>query len=359
MKADEFVPAIEHLKNAMVARCTSGYYDYAEDDYVEARKAIVNHPALAPLCPEWLRRGSSMEDARGRINAAAGDQPGKWERRRELIREGIEPMLDALDQPEGALPVTSPELGERLGSGGFGEVYRYRHKFVPHDFAVKVLNPSFDEGRNRAVARFFQEAQILFRLSHPNIVRVFDVGMVGPRPYIRMELIEGRTLDTEGALIPAHAQTIIGRLASALAHANAMNVVHRDLRPSNIMLENGTNRPVLLDFGLGAFVESEIASRITKIGTAAATGSYTAPELLERPDLLDPKTDVYSLGVIWYQAVTGQLPRLRKAEALLEQTGVDASTRSLLMACLGDSAERPSAGELVEELRRLSARSAR
>ena len=357
MKADELIEAVERLKVALLQLVTGKESSYTEDDYADLRKTLVRHPQVSQNLPEWLRRGSSLAEVNSRIRREAGDEGGKWERRRAIVTQELDRIVDAL---EGADSVSSASLEklDLLGAGGFGEVFRCHHKFANWDVALKLLNPAFDEGRDRAVARFFQEAQILFRLQHPNIVRVFDVGLMGRRPFILMELLEGRPLSdifrNNGGLLVEDAREMVLAIGSALAHAHDdVNVVHRDVKPGNIMRVDATGRPVLLDFGLGAFVQQEIYSRLTRTGDAPAGGAYTAPELLSDPTLLDPSNDVYSLGVIWYESVTGILPPRRNVEQRLQEVlALRPSEIQLIMRCLDDAENRPSAAELVQMLRR-------
>lgn len=355
MKADELVESIDKLKQAMLLITTGKLADYTDDEYAEVRKALVRHPEVGAYCPDWLRRGSSLDEAGSRIRTEAGDQEGKWQRRREIVTSSLDPIIDILEGANDAAAVSLQKL-ERLGGGGFGEVFRCHHKFANCDFALKVLDPAFDEGHERAVARFFQEAQILFRLRHDNIVRVYDVGMLGRRPFIRMELVEGDTLvevlRDSGSLPVADAREIVRGIAGALAHAHDdIGVVHRDLKPGNIMVENATERPVLLDFGLGAFVQEEMFSRITRRGDAPAGGSYTAPELQTDPTLLDPLNDVYSLGVIWYEVLTSSIPPRRRAEERLEAIpALRPREIKLIMRCLDDAESRPTAAELRDSV---------
>jgi eukaryotic-like serine/threonine-protein kinase len=137
------------------------------------------------------------------------------------------------------------------------------------DFAVKVLSPSFPEADGPYLDRFFLEARILLSLNHPNIVRVYDVGMFRKRAYIKMELLNGqdlnRFLQERGLIDPPEAASIALAVAEGLEHAHAKKIIHRDLKPSNIFCtDEGEVR--LIDFGLGAFVEGDLISRITRTG---------------------------------------------------------------------------------------------
>jgi eukaryotic-like serine/threonine-protein kinase len=351
--SDDLIEILERLKTGAYDAVTNntGLLDDAE--YKTARRLILGHPALGKLAPDWLRRATTAWEVRREISNAAGDSSGKWQRRREIVAEGFNPLLDVLEGAELAADQNLERL-ERLGSGGFGEVFRYRHKLVGVDFAVKVLDPAFAVEGDRSLERFLREARILFRLNHPNIVRIYDVGLLGRRPFIRMELVEGQTLNTRlssaGSLSPREADRVTLALAGALAHAEINGVVHRDIKPSNVMLSSD-GRVVLLDYGLGVFVEGDIVSRITKTGEAAAGGLYTAPELVANAALIDPKTDIYSLGALWYTMICGRPPAGIGSDRTLRSVA-DVPTRSvsLVLQCLAPAVDRPSAEELVREL---------
>ncbi|HXH41564.1 MAG TPA: serine/threonine-protein kinase [Thermoanaerobaculia bacterium] len=344
MNNDDLIELVETLKAALFHEVRGEQSGYVPDEYRELRKALQNHPEIRSQLPEWLRRGSSLREAVSLIRDEAGDEGGKWARRQKIVSDGLNPLIEFLEGSD-VLATGLFEKLERIGGGGFGEVFRYRHKLLERDFALKLLNPSpFTTDIDHAIARFFQEGRILFDLRHPNIVQVYDVGLIGKRAFIRMELIEGSSLTSRirdrGGLTVRDARVLVRELASALEHAhNDVRVVHRDLKPSNIMIEN-TGRSVLLDFGLGAFVEDEIVSRITRTGEAPAGGIYTAPELLRDPTIRDPLTDVYSLGVIWYESVVGLPPSGHRIEsALQEQLDMRDSERDLLLRCLGVAGE--------------------
>jgi len=351
----DLVEAIDELKSAMYDEVRLRQSQYDPDKYRVIRRAILEHPEARTHVPEWLRRGASVREAVSLIRSEAGEEAGKWQRRDEIVSRGLNPLLELL---EGADLTTAHnfDIGDLLGRGGFGEVYRCRHKLLDLDFAIKLLNPSvFVDDKDHALERFFREAKILFSLRHPHIVRVFDVGMMGRRPFIRMELIEGSSLRERirdnGGLTVADARRVVARLSAALAHAHDRGIIHRDLKPHNVII-TGDDWPVLLDFGLGVLVEDELVSRLTRSGEAAAGGVYAAPELLRDPKLLDPKTDVYSLGVMWFEMLTGSTPSGAGLMETLEQLpDVASDERELLMACLGSNSRRPTSRELRDGMK--------
>src|SRR5262249_13400224 len=162
-----------------------------------------------------------------------------------------------------------------------------------------------------------------------------------------MEFIEGITvndrLKSHGGFTVEAANSVIAQLSSALHHAHQeARVVHRDLKPSNVMID-AFDRVVLLDFGLGIFIEEDIISRITKTGEQAVASLCTAPELIKNPRLVDPSSDIYSLGALWFTLLTGRPPGGRRIEALLDgHHNFQDADKQLLLRCLSEPEERPS-----------------
>lgn len=192
------------------------------------------------------------------------------------------------------------ELGTRLGSGGMGTVYRGHDRTLDRDVAVKVLSDSGlgTEGRDRLL----NEAQAIARLSHPNIVSVFDAGEQDGSPYIVIELIEGASLHDRPPQDMKQIVRVAAQVCAALEHAHSHGVVHRDLKPENVLIaEDGTAR--LMDFGIAR----SVASRMTTEGEIVGTVFYLAREIALGKDF-DGRADLYSLGVMLYELTTGGLP---------------------------------------------------
>jgi serine/threonine protein kinase len=225
---------------------------------------------------------------------------------------------------------------------------------------VKLFAPIYDGLEGHHMERFFREARILFSLNHPNIIRVFDVGLYQGRPFIRMELFDGETLNdvlkTRGRISSKSALAIVGRIAEGLDHAHKKGVIHRDLKPSNVMIAKPKQLRIL-DFGLGVFVEDDIVSRITKTGDSVVGGYYTAPELLQDPKLLDPRVDIYSLGAIWFNLLTGRAPvGVDVVEALDAEVELWQDEREALLKCLRPSNRRhASTRDLLAALEQIGA----
>ena len=149
-------------------------------------------------------------------------------------------------------------------------------------------------------------------LNHANIVRVFDAGLIKGKPFIRMELLEGKNLSEflrdHGTMPLVKASTLVRKILEALSHAHGdARVCHRDLKPSNVMVAPG-ERVKVVDFGMGAFVEQELVSRLTRTGEHLVGGYFSAPELVQNPKVVDARADIYSVGAIWYNVITGRPP---------------------------------------------------
>jgi len=191
-------------------------------------------------------------------------------------------------------------LGEQLGSGGMGTVYRAHDDTLDRDVAVKVLSGSGlgTEGRDRLL----NEAQAIAKLSHPNIVSVFDAGEEDSTPYIVMEVIEGASLHDRPPEDMQGIVNVAAQVCAALEHAHSHGVVHRDLKPENVLIaDDGTAK--LMDFGIAR----SVASRMTSEGEIVGTVFYLAPEIALGQDF-DGRADLYSLGVMLYELTTGELP---------------------------------------------------
>ncbi|MEU2041404.1 serine/threonine-protein kinase [Nocardia niwae] len=196
-----------------------------------------------------------------------------------------------------------------LGRGGMGSVYLARHPRLPRLTAMKLLNPElFDDREIRT--RFEREADVVARLDHPNIVTVFDRGVEGDRLWICMRFIDGTdaaALDA-GTLPPQRAVQIIAETAKALDFAHSRGVLHRDVKPANILLERvdgGQERVYLSDFGIARFRDD--TGRLTQTGTFTATLAYAAPEQLSGA-ALDHRADQYALACTLFRLLTGTVP---------------------------------------------------
>lgn len=203
-------------------------------------------------------------------------------------------------------------LETKLGVGGMGTVYRARRLLIGDAVAVKVLHPE-QMADSISVERFRREAQTAARLKHPNIVAVYDFGISKDGlAYLAMELVEGeslgRLIERQGTLPEATAAEIIRQVCAAMDEAHRQDVVHRDVKPDNILVQtipNGVNVKVL-DFGIAA-VRDITASRLTRTGSIVGTPYYMSPEQCMGEEL-DGRSDIYGLGIVLFEMLTGVLP---------------------------------------------------
>src|SRR5579863_5717655 len=226
-------------------------------------------------------------------------------------------------------PLIGAKLGpclveERLAAGGMGVVYRARHTLLDQDVAVKILAPSLAADQEY-VTRFFREAGAAGQIDHPNVIRVIDVGKYEDRYYLVMEYVAGDTLDrvidTERRLSLERATKFTREIASGLAAAHRAGIIHRDIKPGNIIV-SPDGKPHLTDFGLARHAETR--KGLTVEGTFLGTPEYASPEQVEGKKL-DHRTDLYSLGVTYYQLLSGTLPFLGESpmEIAIKRTKED------------------------------------
>ena len=229
------------------------------------------------------------------------------------VRSGIGPA-DLIRKLQRALG-PGYELQERIGAGGFAEVFRARDLRLKRDLAVKVLRP--DLGLSpEMLQRFRREAETIAALRNAHIVPVFDVGEAEGLAYIIMPLIAGESLravlDREGAMQPAEVRRILREAALGLAAAHDAGMIHRDVKPENIMLEGREKRVLLMDFGIskavGAAGDADPGQTLTTTGIIIGTPQYMSPEQACGDKSIDARSDQYSLAVVGYRMLAGGLP---------------------------------------------------
>ena len=201
------------------------------------------------------------------------------------------------------------ELQERIGRGGMADVFMARDLLLDRDVAVKILFPEHAVDPN-FVERFRREAQSVAGLNHPNIVGVYDWGQTGNTYFMAMEFVKGRTLAEvlrrQGRLTARSAASVGGSIANALAYAHRNNVVHRDIKPANILMASNGDIKVV-DFGIARALDSAHDGGLTQDGAVMGTATYFSPEQA-KGDGLDLRSDLYSLGIVLYELVTGKPP---------------------------------------------------
>lgn len=201
------------------------------------------------------------------------------------------------------------DVEEEIGRGGMSVVYRATDLRLRREVAIKVLPPDL-AFRADVRARFQREAEMAARLSHPHIVPIYSVDERGGLVYFVMALVVGEPLGARlarlGPMQPDEARAILRSIADALAYAHSRGVIHRDIKPDNILLDVESGRPMVTDFGIARAAETD--SRLTVTGTAMGTPTYMSPEQAMGERELDGRSDIYSLGVVAYQMLVGEPP---------------------------------------------------
>ncbi|HWH50979.1 MAG TPA: serine/threonine-protein kinase, partial [Gemmatimonadaceae bacterium] len=204
------------------------------------------------------------------------------------------------------------QVEREIGRGGMAIVFRGRDTRLKRGVAVKLLPPEL-AFRDDIRSRFLREAEMAARLSHPNIVPIYSVDERDGLVYFVMGLVEGESVGDRirrtGPLPVAEARRILREVADALAYAHTHGVVHRDIKPDNVLLDGASGRAMVTDFGIArAATEEEGGTRLTATGTAIGTPAYMSPEQCAGDRGIDGRSDLYSLGAVAYQMLTGDPP---------------------------------------------------
>jgi serine/threonine protein kinase len=203
------------------------------------------------------------------------------------------------------------ELDCEIGRGGMGIVYRAKDKRLKRQVAIKLLPPEL-AFRSEIKSRFLREAETAAQLSHPNIVPIYTVDEQEQLVFFVMAYISGdnlaKRLHERGVLTTDETRRILREVADALAYAHDRGVVHRDIKPDNILLDAISGRPMVTDFGIARAMDSQGDSRLTATGMAIGTPAYMSPEQAAGEREIDGRSDLYSLGILGYQMLTGEPP---------------------------------------------------
>jgi CheY-like chemotaxis protein len=300
-------------------------------------------------------------------------------RLRPVSAPGAGATPDAETGP-GSLLAGKYRLGSLIGSGSFGSVYRARHEDLAHDVAVKVLLTAARRSPE-ALARFQREGIAACRVKHPNAVAVTDFGVTaGGAAFLVMELLEGQSLEDEikrvGRFTAPRCAEILTPLCAALAEAHAAGIVHRDVKPANVFLQQTAQgeRVKVLDFGIAKMADEDArAGNLTVEGGILGTPVYMAPERF-RGAAIDGASDVYSVGVMLYQMLAGRLPfsapdadlmavvmmHLHRAPPPLSEAdpAIAPEIESIVMSTLRkDARQRPAIASLAASFERAAGRS--
>ena len=221
-----------------------------------------------------------------------------------LLTQTLETPTDKLTR--GTVFAGRYEIIDELGKGGMGKVYRVEDTKVKEEIALKLIKSEIAADK-KTIERFRNELKIARKISHRNICRMYDLGEEGFLQYITMEFVAGedlkRFVKRAGQLTSGKAIYIAKQVATGLTEAHRLGVIHRDLKPQNIMIDQDGNARIM-DFGIARFVDSD---KLTGSGVMIGTPEYMSPEQAEVKEV-DKRTDIYSLGVVMYEMVTGQVP---------------------------------------------------
>ncbi len=280
---------------------------------------------------------------------SGADAEHRWSELEETLREELAPGM---------------ELVRLLGRGSMASVYLAREAALRRLVAIKVLDPVLARDEVTRL-RFEREGQAVASISHPNVVTIYGVDrLTSDIPYLVMQYVKGRTLanriQAEHSFDPSEAQSIISDVARALDAAHRRGIVHRDLRPDNVLLESESGRVILTDFGLAGILPTgnEIPLNLTRPGEILGDPRYAGPELHEGRDLTE-LADIYSLGVMAYELLTFLKPDEAAADAGTDtpppvtalRGDVDPALASVIQACLSPvPSNRPSAKDVARQL---------
>lgn len=225
-----------------------------------------------------------------------------------MVTVGDDPLLGMV--VEGRYKIQSV-----IGQGSAGTVYKAVQELIGREVAIKVLH-DYLVSDDEFIKRFRQEAKASSRLSHPNIITIYDFGLIpeGQRPYIAMDLLIGTPLSdllSQIERLPLEeAIPVFSQVCSALGEAHRQGVVHRDVKPENIVLVERSGQklfPIVVDFGIARLMEESDAAKITRTGTVCGSPTYMSPEQCTSSKV-DHRSDIYSLGVVIYEVLTGEVP---------------------------------------------------
>jgi serine/threonine protein kinase len=223
-----------------------------------------------------------------------------------LTEDDVQDLQNMCQIADGGTIFGTYRLGKLIGEGGMGKVYEAVHEFMGRTVAIKVIGSKFTDDKNKTT-RFYQEIKALAKLNHPNIVNIYDAGKVNRRHYFSMELLSGPSLnayvDSKKFLQEKEALQIIRATARALGHAHSKSVIHRDVKPENIIFD-ANMMPKLTDFGLVMHFDTDHMT-LTQEGMMVGTFHFVSPEQAEGRRDIDGRSDIYSLGATLYYTLTG------------------------------------------------------
>jgi serine/threonine protein kinase len=287
------------------------------------------------LCPKCLLAAAAAPTESEQPTTQTSDMPSL-----ETVRAAF-PQLEILQQ---------------IGVGGMGVVFKARQPRLERFVALKLLSPALAASPAFA-ERFNREARVLARLNHPGIVSVYDFGQVDGFFYLLMEFVDGvnlRQAMLARRFTPPQALALVPRICEALQFAHDEGILHRDVKPENILLD-AKGRVKIADFGIAKLLGEPLSiTRLTATGAAIGTPNYMAPEQIEHPEDVDQRADIYSLGVVFYEMLTGELPIGRFAPPS-KKSDIDQRVDEVVLQALAREREfrQSSAGEVKTQVEQI------
>ena len=263
------------------------------------------------------KMADAMTDSQRSTNIKVCPRCGREDDRGNIVCPEDGTALKKQDKLIGTTIAEKYEILSRLGRGGMSIVYKGKHKLMDRIVAVKLLRPEL-VAIPQLVERFKRESKAISTLRHPNIVTVFDFGLIKDAhstPFLIMDYLEGRTLDEvlkeEGKLNLTRAVELFSASCDALAHTHEMGIVHRDIKPSNLLLRkepNGSETLTIFDFGIAKMLQGESSvHKLTASGEVFGSPLYMSPEQAEG-EVIDHRTDIYSLACVLHESILGKPP---------------------------------------------------
>lgn len=310
----ELIDILDEYKAGLLSKATDGTID--ERYYKQTRSLLMESVSEKDKIPTFIKSCRAADEFRRYMQSKFD----KYAERRKFITDSMNALIEFVEENwdgEDADPfaqIKQYRKLEQIGCGGFGSVFKYHNDCLDMDFAVKVYSPVFvssDEQKN-GEKRFFREAKMLFQLNHENIVRIYDAGRIAEGPFIRMEYVDGYDLNAYrmrfGTNSFEDSAKVIKCILEGLKYAHEKGIIHRDLKPSNVLFSVQEKAFKIIDFGVSAFLDTDNNTRLTKTGEMVAGGVFIDPLLQENPRLRDVRSDIYSVGAIWYWLLCGRTP---------------------------------------------------
>lgn len=337
---------LDEYKIGLLSKATDGTID--NNFYMQSRNSLLENVNIKDLIPKYIKNCRTADEFRRYMQS----ESDSYAERRKIISDSINSLIEYIEEHfneenDPFLQIKQYKIVEEIGSGGFGRVFKYHNDCLDMDFAVKIYSPIFissDEQYN-GEKRFFREAKMLFQLNHMNIVKIYDAGRLPEGPFIRMEYINGYDLNAlqkeRGILSFEDSKNVINPILNGLAYAHTKGIIHRDLKPSNVVFSTTEKIFKIIDFGVSAFLDTDNNTKLTKTGETVAGGNYIDPLLQENPKLRDLRSDIYSIGAIWYWLLCGVSPHGGDMELHLRQANSNLSDRQIdiVMKCLAGNLE--------------------